>query len=113
MSDDNNAPPKLGEICYYYDENKHPHAAIVAHIHARITHDRPVLNLAVFNHEGKVANRQNIEPAHHNGTIWVMMNKWSWPDEIPTDEWSHLPPPVVRRRRVGAGEFLSVASPRR
>lgn len=95
---------KLGDIVYFYDEDRQPHSAIVAHVHKdRIKQgDRPVCNLAMFKRDGRVANRPNVEPAYNNGEKWVLLNKWSWPDEVPEDEWSYLPAPVMRKELFGA-----------
>lgn len=98
--------PKLGDIVFWYDENKQPHAAIVSYVHPRFLHDKPVCNLAIFKYDGRSSYKIDVEPAHHDGRLWKMMEKWSWPDEIPETEWSHLPLPTFRHRVVGAGQHL-------
>jgi hypothetical protein len=109
MSDDASVSdyPRLGDIVYYFDEDKQPHAAIVAHIWDDRTDavtERPVCNLAIFKHDGRIAARVEVEPAYDNGERWVLINKW--PDEVPPEQYNYRPAPKMRIRRVGLGETL-------
>ena len=103
--------PRLCDFVYYFDEDKQPHAAIVAHVHDKLSlpaNGRPICNLTMFKRDGKIANRLHVEPAYFNDTtqVWVLMNKWAWPDEVPDSAFNHLPPPKLRVMKVGAGEHI-------
>ena len=76
--------PKLCDAVYYYDEDGVCFAAQIAFVHEKNTKSgRPICNLAILKHDGRVAARVNVEPAYHDGAKWRFLNKWSWPDEIP------------------------------
>ncbi len=110
MSDD--APtdiPRLGDIVYYFNEDKQPFAALVAHVHEDKIDSgtgRPVCNLAIFKRDGRTAGRIEVEPAYDDGDKWRLIEKWAWPEEVPADQFNFLPPPPFRRRKVGAGEHI-------
>lgn len=95
--------PRLGDIVYFYDENKFAFAAIVAFVHDRVhgKTDRPLVNLTIFKHDGRVRAQTEVEPAYDDGEKWRLIEKWSWPDEIPTDEFKGTPSPGTRCRQVG------------
>lgn len=102
--------PLMGDMVFYFDEDKRPYAAVVAYVHKRAVKGtrRPVCNLATYKHDGRVANRVDVEPAYfdnHTG-IWRIIGKWSWPDEVPEEFFTKSPSSEMRRRRVGLGESL-------
>lgn len=102
MSNDSDIP-RLGDILFYYDENKHAHTAIVAFVHPRFSSkcDRPILNLSILKHDGRITARTETEPAYDDGTQWRVIEKWSWPEEVPADDYNPHPAPGTRRRQVG------------
>lgn len=109
MSNSSTDIPRLGDIVYYFNEDKQPFAAMVAHVHEDRTDKvtgRPVCNLAIIKRDGRIAARVEVEPAYDDGDKWRLIEKWAWPDEVPEDEYNYLPPPAMRRRKVGAGEHL-------
>lgn len=92
----------FGRSVLYYDENKQPHAAWIAFIHPDISPfiDRPVCNMTILEHDGRVARRKDIGPAYHDGDIWHIIEKWAFHTEIPEEEWNYNPI-VVGRLRAG------------
>lgn len=102
MSSDSNLP-RLGDIVYFYDENKHAFAAIVAFVHSRVSPkcDRPPVNLSIIRHDGRIRSQTEVEPAYDDGNAWRVIEKWSWPDEVPEDDYNPQPAPGTRRRQVG------------
>jgi len=101
--------PRLGDIVYYFDENKIPNAAIVAHVHSEKTDKitgRPVCNLAIFKRDGRIAPRVEVEPAYDDGNNWRLINKWAWPEEVPVEQYQHLPLPKMRTVKFGLGETI-------
>jgi hypothetical protein len=92
----------FGKQVIYFDENKQPHAAFVAYMHADLSPyiERPVCNLTILEHDGRVARRKDIGPAYHDGEIWHLIEKWAFVGEIPEDEYIHNPI-VVGKLRTG------------
>lgn len=81
--------PRLGDIVYYYDEDKVAHAGFVANV----KHDKidktglPLINIGYFHRSNSYFLRaQNLSSAYHNGERWVIIERWSWPDAVPEDE---------------------------
>lgn len=95
--------PRLGDLVYYYDEDKRPHAATVAFIHDKVGSDgvRPICNLAITLHNGFGRGLRSVSPAFHDGKIWRLISKWSWPDEIPKKDCNLTLEPNNRTRLVG------------
>lgn len=89
--------PTLGESVLYIDEDSIGHPALVAYIHPW-AHDRPRVNLTVLKVDGRVAARQDVEPASDDGMMWIKLNKWCFWEEMPEDEWQT---PAYRERQVG------------
>lgn len=87
----------IGDRVLFYDEDKQPLAATVAHIFdsTPAAHtDRPTCNLAIIQRDGRVGRRISVEPAYHDGTRWHLLEKWALRGEVPDDEWNYLPPPA-------------------
>jgi len=102
MSDDSDIP-RLGDIVYFYDDNKNAFSAIVAFVHDRVSPrcDRPLVNLAIFKHDGRNRAQTEVEPAYDTGNGWRVVEKWSWPDEVPEDDYNPSAQPGMRHRQVG------------
>lgn len=98
----------MGDMVFYFDEDKRPYAAVVAFVHDRaVAHTkRPICNLTIYKHDGRVANRVEVGPAYFDNKIWKILGKWAWPDEVPLSSYNPFPSPQMRRRTVGAGECL-------
>ena len=102
----NDEHPQIGDPVLYYDENRQPHAAIIAHIHDTYLDntDRKICNLAMFKRDGRVANRVSVSPAFHDGEKWRLLNRWACRNEIPEGEWNYLPqPPISHKRSLSTG----------
>lgn len=98
----------MGDVVIYFDDDKQPHAAIVAHVLETLSHrtERFICNLAIYKGDGRMAARKHVEPAYSDGEKWILVNKWAHRKEVPDDEWNYLPPEQFRGMVVGAGEHI-------
>lgn len=115
MSDSNSDIPKLGEMVYYYDEDKQPLPGLIAYLYPTITSPsgRPTCNITIIRRDANFAPRIKVEPAYHNGERWILINKWSFPDEVPEDEYNYLPIPKVKGMSVGStSSQIIISSPK-
>lgn len=80
----------VGDMVYYFDEDRTVHAAFVCYVHPRFSQgiERPICNLASFNARCYLKLKQSIEPAYHNGDRWILINKWAYRGEIPEEEFN-------------------------
>lgn len=95
--------PKQGDLVYYYDEDKRVYAATVAYVTQTLGKDgiRPLCNLAIIKHSGYQSNKQAIAPAYHDGKLWRLIEKWSWPDEIPSKYYNNTMADEGRASKFG------------
>lgn len=103
--------PRLGDIVYFYDEDKRAYAAMVAYVHPTFSRrcDRPNVNLSILKHDGRIRAQTDVEPSYEDEHGWRVINKWSWPDEIPEDDYNPDPSPTMRRMQVGLTENIVVS----
>lgn len=101
--------PQLGDLVYFYDEDRRVYAAHIAYCFEKFGKgiERPICNLVMTKHDGGLARRLQIEPAYHDGSKWRMINKYSWPDEIPKDDCNWTPMEGMKRSSPGHAETLS------
>lgn len=94
--------PLMGDMVYYFDEDKCPCVAFVAFVFPRKIKGspRPICNLAIIKHDGRFAARVNVAPAifDNSKAIWKVINRWAWPDEIPIKD---LNPSLSDTSRMG------------
>jgi len=89
MSDDSEEI-RIGTQVVYTDDGARPHLAFIVWIFPKISPfiDRPICNLATFDHSGYVSRQREIGPAYHDGARWHIIDKWSLPGELPEDEFA-------------------------
>lgn len=77
----------IGSNVLYFDDNKQPHAAIVARVLSEEVVDgsRPRVNLTWLGYDARWRAATFVEPAHHNGERWITLQKWAFPGEVPIE----------------------------
>lgn len=103
--------PKLGDLVYYYDDDKRVYAATVSYVTPILGKEgiRPLCNLAIIKHSGYQSNKQGIAPAYHDGKLWRLIEKWSWPDEIPTECYNTSMADEGRARKFGTPQNNTIS----
>lgn len=76
---------KIGLQVIFFDDDKRPHAAIVARIYSeeQVNFDRPRVALSWLGYDGKWRAKDHVESAHHDGEQWVLLEKWAFEGEVP------------------------------
>lgn len=78
----------IGLPVVYFDDDKEPHAAIVA----RILFDggtragaRPRIALTWLGFDARWKAALIVEPAYHDGVQWILLQKWAFQGEVNDD----------------------------
>lgn len=84
--------PSLGTQVIFFNADKQAHAAFIAWRfpdNICSTTLRPLCNLTILLGNGKVYGRKYIAPAYEDefGT-WHVLEKWAYPDEVPTGQYN-------------------------
>lgn len=85
--------PEAGDQVIYFNDNKRPCPAFITFVHSKLSRycDRPICNLAIFTQRGYSTGIRGIEPAHHDGTRWILLSKYAYPQEISEDNYELSP----------------------
>jgi hypothetical protein len=79
--------PKLGDQVIFYDDDKCPHAAIVARVYGQeLFKFRPRVCLSWLGYDGRWKQQTHVSSALHNGELWELVCRWAFPGEVPDED---------------------------